>query len=193
MPDISDAELKAFQKTTALYEALQTRLPALEAASTRVKELEGEVTTFKAAAAEATWTGAGITDPKVRRIFSMEHEEQAGVAGGEPDLGKYLAGLAADVAKAPAHLAPFIKPAVAAGASAAAGGAAGGAAPIVKLPDTSVGAKSPAGATPAITAEQITLMDTAQLAAAMPALIQAHPALAQLPSMPGAVAATPAK
>ncbi len=124
-------------------------------------------------ARDAVFTKAGIDDPKVRRLIELEHAEQAADKG-EPDLAKWIDGLAADPTKAPAVVAPFLpKPgnAPAAGAGNDATGRRG------TLPDANRGARAPAAATGAYTPEQIANMTDAEFKASFGALAKAHPEL----------------
>lgn len=157
--EIDDKELadlrkaaKDAAKAVAQAEALAGQLTEARAGATRLAELEEQAKGWQAERLEATFTGAGIKDAKVRRVFQLEFDEQAAVEGGEKDLGKYLASVQALPAdKRPAVLAPFLgapgKP-----------GAANPAGPGQRtgvIPADSKGAKDLEGAPPEFTPESI--------------------------------------
>ena len=118
MPDISDADLKALkdaakagEKAQALYDGLKVEYDRLKPLEARLPELEGQIKTFQAERLDSTFKAAGVTDPKVRRIFDLEYQDLQPEAGKEkPALGDWLTGLQALPAdKRPAHLAPFLQ------------------------------------------------------------------------------------
>jgi len=195
MVEIDDNELAKLRKdaaagtkATAALEAFQGKLKAAEEAAARVPALEAEVGQFKAAQLDATFKGAGIEDPKVRKLVQMEFDEQAATDGGEKDLGKWLSGLQAmEPDKRPPLLAPFIKTPAAgtAGAGAGAGGNAAGTK--VDLPNLDKGAKGVQGAPAAVTAEQIARMTPAEFAKNFETLKAQIPGLANITRPPGAV------
>lgn len=187
MADIPDAELAelkkkaaAADKAAALAEALQGKLTAAEASAAKVKELEAQVAAHAAERLDATFKAANITDPKIRRVFELEHAEVAAAEGGEKDLGKWLDGLkAAPADKRPAHLAPFLP---APGQAGGTGGNANGAAGAGKLPNANKGAGDVTGAPPVFTEAQIAAWTPQEFAANYPKLQALHPD--KFPSIP---------
>lgn len=186
MAEIDDKELADLRakarnadKLQAQLDALNTRIPGLEQAAARVTELETEVNGHRARALDATYEGVGIKDPKVRRLFQMEFDEQAAAEGGVKDVGAYLKGLVdlpAD--QRPAHLAPFLpKPGAAAGTGQAGAGQQGqGRTGVVPNADKGVKAGVDASAD-AITPDAIAKMGASELAATYARLQAANPGL----------------
>ncbi len=194
MVEIDDKELAELRKTatagakaTAALDAFQGELKTAKEAAARVPALEAEVGQFKAAQLDGVFKGAGIEDPKVRKLVQMEFDEQAATDGGEKDLGKWLGGLQAmEPEKRPPLLAPFIKTPAAAGAAGnAAGAGAGAGGQNVELPNLDKGAKGVQGAPAAVTAEQIERMSTADFAKNFETLKAQIPGLANV-NLPGA-------
>jgi len=192
MAEIDDKELAELRKqannaakNAAMVEALQAKLATAETAAARVAELEAEVTTFKAAQVEATFTGAGISDAKIRRVFQLEFDEQAAGEGGQKDLGAWLKGLVeAPADKRPAHLAPFLPaPGKAAGGAGGNGAGTGAGQRRGVLGDENKNTRGVEDPAPEFTPEKIASMTPQEFAAALPRLAQAEPALAgfQLP------------
>lgn len=184
--EIEDTELAELRKLagtatkqSALAEALQAKVADAEKSAGRLKELEAQAATWAAEKLDTTFKGAGITDPKVRRVFQLEFDEQAAAEGGQKDLGVWLDGLKAQPAdKRPAHLAPFLgaPPAGGTGGNAANQGTRPG------LPNANKGAGDVQGAPPAFTPEQVRSWTPKEFAANYPKLQQLHPD--QFPSIP---------
>lgn len=134
----------------------------------QVAELQGQAAARDAAhAREMAFAGAGLADPSVREVFGLHFDRQAGA--GEKDAAKWLQTLAADPAKAPPVLAALLPKPAAPGA------------PV--LPNTA-GAKAPAGAPPALSAEQIQKMSPAEFAKSWGAIAAANPELKLPPALP---------
>lgn len=196
MAEIDDEELAALRKNAALYEGLlpkytdaETKLKDLVPLQERVKALEGEKL-------ESVWTGAGITDPKVRRIFQLEFDEQAAGDAGEKDLGAFLTGLKAlEADKRPAHLAPFLtSPGATGGAGGGQGGQGGNAGQGAGqrtnvLPNSGKGAKEVEGAPPDLTPEKVLGTSSEEFRGMWGRLQKEVPGVANLP-LPGGPAAS---
>lgn len=181
--EIEDTELADLKKaaaagarSAALADALRGELDTAKAGLGKLKDLEAQVATLAAEKLDAVYSGAGITDAKIRRVFDLEFEELSAAEGGPKDLGKWLGELKADPTKAPAHLSPFLSQ-----AKAPAGGAGGG--QRSPLPNGNRGAAGGVDAsTDTFSAEQIEKMTPQELQAVMPTLVQQHPELAALAS-----------
>jgi hypothetical protein len=184
--EIEDTELaalrasaKAGEKAQALADGLQAKLAEAQASAGKVPDYEARIKAFETAALDSTFKGAGITDPKVRRIFELEHSDVAPAAdGSKPVLDKWLSDLQALPPKdRPAHLAPFLPAPQVAGAPpprVAAG-----------LPDASKGALPVQGAPAQFTAEAIKAMSPDQYRENRTAILAANPEIASFfPSQP---------
>lgn len=176
--EIEDTELaalrasaKAGEKAQALVDGLQGKLTEAQASAGKVADYEAKIKAFEAAQLDSTFKGAGITDPKVRRIFELEHADvAAGADGTKPALDKWLSDLQAQKpADRPAHLAPFLP---APGAPAAPPRVAAG------LPDASKGALPIQGAPAQFTAEAIKGMSPEQYRSNRSAILAANPEIA---------------
>jgi len=165
------ASVKAGEKAQALVDGLQGKLTETQAAVGKVADYEARIKAFETAQLDSTFKGAGITDPKVRRIFELEHADVApGADGAKPALDKWLSDLQAMPAKdRPAHLSPFLP---APGAVVAPPRVAAG------LPDASRGALPVQGAPAQFTAEAIKGMSPEQYKANRSAILAANPEIA---------------
>jgi hypothetical protein len=188
--EIEDTELAALraaakgaEKAQALVDGLQAKLTEAQSAAGKVLDYEARIKAFEAAALDSTFKGAGITDPKVRRIFELEHGDVAADAAGQkPALDKWLSDLQAMPSKdRPAHLAPFLPAPQVAGQAAPVRVAAG-------LPDASKGVKAVEGAPSQFTAEAIQGMSPEALRQNWPAMQASIPGLSgvALPPLPQA-------
>jgi hypothetical protein len=155
--DAALTEAKEARKKATLYDALQPAYDSLVAESAGLAEMKKTIADMKAAQVDAAYTTAGITNPRIRKVFEMEFEEQAAADDGEKDLGAYLGKLVAlPVADRPPHLAPFLSaPAAAAAASPAAMPAPGTINPSAAAPASRLPAATPA-AIPAPVAGRLT-------------------------------------
>jgi len=176
--EIEDTELaalrasaKAGEKAQALVDGLQGKLTEAQAQAGRVPDLETKIKTFEAQVLDGTFKAAGIVDPKVRRIFELEHVDVAPAADGtKPALDKWLSDLQAmKPADRPAHLSPFLP---APGAVVAPPRVAAG------LPDASKGALPVQGAPAQFTADAIKGMTPEQYRANRSAILAANPEIA---------------
>lgn len=174
--EIDDTELAALRAAAALgknaekfqaqAEALAGKLTAAEALAARVPELEKLTGEYKARELDNTFKAAGLTDPKVRRVFELDYNDLPvdPATNAKPELGTWLDSLKAlPTDKRPIHLAPFIQ-----SPTAGAGGTQQRVA--VGLPDANKGTKGVEGAPGAFTQEQIRNMNPAEMKAAWPAL-----------------------
>lgn len=189
--EIEDTELaelrkaaKDAEKALARAEALAGQLTEAQKGTTRLAELEEQAKGWAAERLDTTFKAAGISDPKIRKVFNLEFEEQATVDGGEKDLGKWLEGLTALPAdKRPAHLAPFLpKPGV--------GGNDASKRSPANLPDPNKNTGPAAGSDPPYTAEAVEQMTADEFRAHIPALTKVVPQLAGV-QIPGQKAASP--
>ena len=186
MPEISQADLdalnaaaKAGEKHKALYDALLPKFQALEASAGKVAALEEQIAGYKTRELDQTFAAQGITDPKVRRIFELEHGDLAAPEGKEkPTIGEWLASLRTQP-DLPAHLKPFLPPA---------GAPAPAAPPPARahagLPDPNKGAKDMAPGGSQFSAERINAMSLEEFKANAPAIAASNPALAGIVNTP---------
>jgi hypothetical protein len=185
MPEISEADLKALQdqakagaKAQALYDGLLPKYTALEASASKVATLEEQIAGYKTRELDQTFAAQGITDPKVRRIFELEHGDVVAPEGGEkPAIGEWLTSLRAQ-ADIPAHLKPFLPPAGAPAPAPAAARVAAG------LPDPNKGAKDMAAGGSQFSAQNIDAMTLDQFKANAAAIAASNPALAGITNAP---------
>lgn len=186
MPEISQADLdalnaaaKAGEKYKALHEALLPKFQALEASAGKVATLEEQIAAFKTRELDQTFAAQGITDPKVRRIFELEHGDVVAPEGKEkPALGEWLSSLRSQT-DLPAHLKPFLPPA----------GAPAPAAPPpprtpAGLPDANKGAKDMAAGGSQFSAQNIDAMTLDQFRANAAAIAASNPALSGITNAP---------
>jgi hypothetical protein len=186
MPEISEADLKALQdqakagaRYQALYDGLLPKYTAMEASAGKVAALEEQIAGYKTRELDQTFAAQGITDPKVRRIFELEHGDVVAPEGKEkPAIGEWLTSLRTQ-ADLPAHLKPFLPPA----------GAPAPAAPPpprtpAGLPDPNKGAKDMAAGGSQFSAQNIDAMTLDQFRANAAAIAASNPALAGITNAP---------
>lgn len=181
MPEISEQELAELRKAAkegakaqALYDGLKVEYDKLKPLEARVPELESQVKAFHAEKLDGQFKAAGVTDPKIRKIFEMEYADLQAAEGQEkPALDAWLKSLQESPAdKRPAHLAPFL-------AAPPAAGAAGAPPPRVAAPDVNKGASGVQGAPSQFTPEMISKWTPEQLRQNASALEAQFPGLLQ--------------
>lgn len=187
--EIEDTELadlrkqaREAEKNKALYEATNAKLTEAQTVAAKVTDLEKQLGEFRTRELDSTFSGAGIVDAKVRKIFELEYADLAADAttGQKPALGEWLSSMKALAPdKQPAHLAPFLK-----GGAQTPGQQTPGQQTQTRgtpAPDANKGAQQVNGAPPAFTPEQIKNMSDAEFAKNLPALQSAHPELRGIP------------